>query len=109
MATLAPSDEKRLAVASPMPDAAPVTITTFPLKRSIMKSSCLARGSTKLVGFGSKDEHLGVRRRIESRKNSLIDMSQGSSAVIIDKTTVLAQGKGVLTKVIYRFRDRHGE
>jgi hypothetical protein len=32
-ATDAPSDEKRRAVASPMPEAAPVTMTTFPSKR----------------------------------------------------------------------------
>jgi nudix-type nucleoside diphosphatase (YffH/AdpP family) len=36
-------------------------------------------------------------------------MSQESKTVIIEKTSTLAKAKGVLTKVTYRFRNRHGE
>ena len=36
-------------------------------------------------------------------------MSRVPQAVIVEKTSILAKAKGVLTKVTYRFRNRHGE
>jgi GDP-mannose pyrophosphatase NudK len=36
-------------------------------------------------------------------------MSQGSPTVIVEETSTIAKAKGVLTKVAYRFRNRHGE
>ena len=39
----------------------------------------------------------------------LIGMPQVSQAVFIEKTSTLAKAKGVLTRVTYRFRNRHGE
>ncbi len=36
-------------------------------------------------------------------------MPQVPQAVIVEKTSTLAKAKGVLTKVTYRFRSRHGE
>jgi nudix-type nucleoside diphosphatase (YffH/AdpP family) len=36
-------------------------------------------------------------------------MPQVPQAVIVEKTSALAKAKGVLTKVTYRFRSRHGE
>ena len=39
----------------------------------------------------------------------MIDMPQVPQAVIVEKTSTLAKAKGALTKVAYRFRNRHGE
>jgi nudix-type nucleoside diphosphatase (YffH/AdpP family) len=36
-------------------------------------------------------------------------MSHGSPSVIVEEKSAIAKGKGVLTKVVYRFRNRHGE
>jgi len=36
-------------------------------------------------------------------------MSRVPQTVIVEKTSTLAKAKGVLTKVTYRFRNRHGE